>query len=450
MQPETAPAPRRLSDLPCPPGRLPLLGHALPLVNRPFAFLEAVRELGDIVRIQLGGTPMYMLNEPEHVHTILVTEARKVARGILFERGRKLVGNGLLGSEGAFHLRQRRLMQPALQRTSTAAHATLMRRNTLRLGDSWQHGQVVDVQQAMTDLVIRNTTDALFGLSADEATTRAMCRAAPVLLDNLVRQYQSPAFLERFPLPFNRRVAATSRAIHRTIAGVIVRRIADPGKEDLISTLLSARDPATGEPMPPRQVHDEAFSIFVAGVGTTAATLSWFFHELARHPEVEERVVAETSALAGDDLPAADPPDRLGHTRRAVQEVLRMHGVLLVMRRTTAPVRLGTVEMPAGTEIGYSPHGIQRDPARYPDPLRLDPDRWLLPRTPPLPKGAFIPFGEGRHRCIGEHFARAQLLTAAVLLLPRWRLRPAPGATVREMNGIHPRPSSLHMTVTSR
>ncbi|MFH8407483.1 cytochrome P450 [Streptomyces sp. NPDC018019] len=450
MLSETAAAvPRRLADLPCPPGRLPLLGHALPLVNRPFAFLEAVRDLGDIVRIRIGGTPMYMLNEPEYLHTILVTDAHKITRGILFERGRKLVGNGLLGSEGAFHLRQRRLMQPALRRTGTVAHAALLRRNTLRLSASWRPGQVVDVQQAMTGLVLRNTMDALFGHDPDEATVRTLGRALPELLDNLVRQYQSPAFLERLPLPFNRRVAATGRAVHRTIADAVTRRLAAPG-EDLISTLLSARDPVTGEPTPPQQVHDEAFGILLAGVGTTAAVLSWAFHELARHPGVEERVVAEAGAVADGDVPPGECLGRLDYTRRAVQDTLRMHGVLLVMRRTTAPVRLGTVELPAGTELGYSPHSLQRDPVHYPDPLRLDPDRWLLPRTPPLPKGAFIPFGAGRHRCIGEHFAWAQMLTAVALLLPRWKLRPVPGETVREINGMHPHPSTLHMTMTPR
>jgi cytochrome P450 len=127
--------------LPVAPGRLPLLGHALPLVNRPFAFLESVRGLGDIVRIQLGATPMYILNKPEHVHAVLVTDADKIARGILFERGRKLVGNGLLGAEDALHRRHRRLMQPPLRRTSTTSYTTVMERNGLDVSGSWEPGR---------------------------------------------------------------------------------------------------------------------------------------------------------------------------------------------------------------------------------------------------------------------------------------------------------------------
>jgi cytochrome P450 len=134
---------------------------------------------------------------------------------------------------------------------------------------------------------------------------------------------------------------------------------------------------------------------------------------------------------------------------RTVQETLRLHSPLLVMRRTVAPLRLGAVELPAGVEIGYSPPTIQRDPRLYPEPLRMDPDRWL-PSAGPLPPGAFAPFGEGRHRCIGEHFAWAQMMTAIATLAPRWKLRLAPGEEVREVNGIHPRPSSLRMTVTPR
>ena len=129
---------------------------------------------------------------------------------------------------------------------------------------------------------------------------------------------------------------------------------------------------------------------------------------------------------------------------------MRLHPILIVIRRVTQWFELVGVTLPEGTNLGYSPQALHRDPDVFPDPARLDPDRWLPDRTPPVPVGAFTPFGEGLHRCIGEHFAWAELLTALVVLLPRWRLRLAPGQTVRETGGGHLRPSSLRMIVQAR
>jgi cytochrome P450 len=116
----------------------------------------------------------------------------------------------------------------------------------------------------------------------------------------------------------------------------------------------------------------------------------------------------------------------------------------------TEPFELAGVELPAGTVLGYSPYTLHRDSGIYPDPTRLDPDRWLPERALSLPPGAFMPFGEGRHRCIGEFFAWAEILVAIVVLLPRWKMRLVPGQIVREINGGHPRPNALRMIASSR
>jgi len=385
------------------------------------------------------------------VHTILVTQARQVERGVMFERGRPLVGDGLLTSEGQFHLRQRRLMQPALHPNSIGAYLDLLDRNTRVLADSWRDGQTIDVRHAMIDLVIRNTTDAMFGISANDAVRQTMRRCVPMFLDNVMVRIQTPKFLERFPLPANRRVDAARREIYQVLRQVIAhRRHSGDSHQDLLHMLLSTRDQETGEVMAADLVEDEAFAVFVAGVGTTGATLAWLFHELGRFPGIEDQVLQEVRTLSDDAPSRGEAIQRLDYTRRSIQEILRIHPVLLTIRRAAQPLRLGPVELPPATEIGYSPVSLHRDPRIYPDPLRVDPDRWLPDPTRLRPAGSFIPFGEGRHRCIGEHFAWAQLLTVAAVLLRRWRLRPVPGAKVREVNGVHPSPGSLHMISHAR
>ncbi|GAA3067667.1 cytochrome P450 [Streptosporangium carneum] len=449
-----APATGGLSDLPVAPGRLPLLGHSMSLLRRPFSFLQSLTALGDIVRIDIGTLPVYMLTRPELVHQILVTQARSIKRGILFERVRPLHGNGLTVAEGQAHLRQRRLLQPPLRPSGIGGYVETMHRNTQALADSWHEGQTIDVGQVATDLIMANTTDAMFGTSVEPAAVQTVRAAVPAILDNLMVRTQLPVFLERFPLPVNRRFEAAAHDVRRVVDEVIAHRRGHPaGEGDLIGVLLAARDPETGEPMSDRQIRDEAVGIFINGIATTATTLAWFLHQLARNPGVEERLLAEVKTVCGDGAPLDQAIGRLGYTRRVIQEILRLHPLLMLMRRTTRSLTLGGVEIPAGVELGYSPTALHRDPAVYPEPYRLDPDRWLPERVKPLPAGSFIAFGEGRHRCIGEHFAWAELLVAAAALLPRWKLRHADdhrAEEVREVNAIHPRPDRLSMVVTAR
>lgn len=444
--------PKQLSELPSAPGGMPLIGHAWPLLRRPFAFLESLRAIGEIVRVDIGKMPVYMLTKPELVHTILVTQAHGVERaGILFDRAHEIMGNGLLTSNGERHLKQRRLMQPALRRNHIGTYLGLMRDNTQALSDSWRDGQIIDVHDAMSDLIAENTTAAMFRTSLNPEVGRTARRAVPILADNFMMRIQTPKSLERFPLPAIRRFNQASCELRQIINEIVTQRLNSPGvSDDLLGMLLAAKDPDTGEPMSLEQVCDEVLGILGAGIMTTVTTLAWLFYELDRFPEVEARVLAEIRTVLDNGASVNEAVGQLDYTRRAVQDILRLHPILMVIRRVTQPLVLGGVALPAGTELGYSAYTLHRDPDVYPDPTRVDPDRWLPERAQSLPAGAFTPFSEGRHRCIGEFFAWAEILVALVLLLPRWKLRLTPGQVVREVNGVHPRPSTLRMTVSAR
>nr|AXL05614.1 cytochrome P450 [uncultured bacterium]AXL05630.1 cytochrome P450 [uncultured bacterium] len=399
-----------------------------------------------MVRMDIGTMPVYMLNKPDLVHTILVTRAHSVHRtGTLFDRMREVVGNGLAAAEGDLHLTQRRLMQPALHRKQINGYITLMREHTQTIADSWQDGGIVDVDHAMADLIAGNAADAMFGQRLSPEMSGTIRRAMPVLTDNFMVRLQIPKVLERLPLPATRRFNGALAELRQVINTIVRQRLHSDTQHgnDLVGLLLAGQVELA-------QVHDEVVSVLLAGIVTTAPTLSWLFYELDRNPQVEARVLEELSTVLHDDVPLADSIGRLDYTRRAVREVLRLHPLLMVIRQVTSPFDLDGVALPAGTELGYSPYTLHRDPRLFPEPTRLDPDRWTDERSRHFPPGTFTPFGEGRHRCIGEFFAWAELLVALAVLLPRWRLRLAPGEVVRELNGGHPRPSSLRMTVSTR
>ncbi|MFD1052307.1 cytochrome P450, partial [Kibdelosporangium lantanae] len=153
-------------------------------------------------------------------------------------------------------------------------------------------------------------------------------------------------------------------------------RLSRPGhvRGDVLSMLLAAKDAETGETMTDEQVRDEVVTLLTGGIETTGLALSWFFHEVAAHPEVEQRWHEELdSVLAGRGATHDDVP-KLPYTNRIAREVLRRYPIWLLMRRTNTDVVLGGIPVPKGTEITISPHAMHHDPRFFPDPDRFDVD----------------------------------------------------------------------------
>jgi pentalenene oxygenase len=117
--------------------------------------------------------------------------------------------------------------------------------------------------------------------------------------------------------------------------------------------------------------------------------------------------------VLGDRPIAFEDVPQLPYLDRVITEALRLHHTgWLVTRRTITETRLGPWTLPPGTELAYCQHALHRDPAFYPDPQTFDPDRWLDDNQT-LPPGAFVPFGAGKHKCIGDRFATPRQSTEA-------------------------------------
>jgi cytochrome P450 len=109
------------------PGAGRLMGHAVEFRSDPLGLFQRARKYGDVVRLRFGPVPIYLLNSPGAIRQALVSQAKKLDKGISFGRVKRLIGNGLVLSDGDFHQRQRRLMQPAFHRTHIARYADIMR-----------------------------------------------------------------------------------------------------------------------------------------------------------------------------------------------------------------------------------------------------------------------------------------------------------------------------------
>lgn len=435
------------------PGSLPWLEHPWQLLRRPLAFLTSLREHGDMVKIRLGPEWVYLVQHPELVHQVLVASSVFDKGGPFYDKARLVFGNGLGTCPHADHRGQRRRMQPAFSHDRLPEQTAVMRAEVGATADTWRHGQVVDVFKEMSALSLAISVHTMFVLDSVAEPAAAVQRSMPVVSQGLYQRVLAPlGLLERLPLPGNRRFDDALRRMRAAVDRVIADyRRSGVVHGDVLATLLAVRDEATGEGMSDLELRDQALTLVVGGFETTAAALTWVFHLLGQHPEVERRLHDEVDeVLAGGPAEYDDVP-KLAYAQRIVEETLRLYPpAWMLTRRTTAEVELGGHRLPPGTSILLCPYALHRDPALFADAERFDPDRWRPDRAQAVPRGAMVPFGGGPRKCIGVGFAMAEAIIVVATLAARFRLRPIPGTKVDVIPRMALVPGSLPMRVEAR
>ena len=419
-----------------PPGPRgwPLLG-SLPAYRRdPLGFLSGLaRDYGDVSAFRFGPWTVTLLNHPDLIRDVLVTHQRNFAKGAGIELMKPLLGEGLLTSEGEFHLRQRRLAQPAFHRKRIAAYGAAMVEEGARARERWRDGATFDVSREMTRLTLTVVGRTLFGadVEAEVPEIGAALTAFMAWWQQAMLPYS--ALLRRLPWwsvdrDFQRARARLDATIYRLIRE---RRAGGVDSGDLLSMLLLARDEEGTGGMTDAQVRDEALTIFLAGHETTANALAWTWYLLARHPACYDRLEREVDRALAGRLPSVGDLPRLPYALQVFKEALRLYPPApAVVRVALRDSELGGYPIARGTAVLYSPFALHRRPDLFPEPARFDPERFSPAREPLLPRHAYLPFGGGHRTCIGNHFAllEGQLVLAA--LAGRVRFEPVGTAPV--------------------
>jgi cytochrome P450 len=406
------------------------------------------RDYGDVVGFRLGGRRMFLVSHPDHIRDVLVTRSDQFTKGPALRSAKVTLGEGLLTSEGDFHRRQRRLMQPAFHAQRVADYADAIVRFGVRARERWQGGQTVEMRAAMTQLTLEIVAKTLFDAEI-ESEVRELGEAMDVNVTMFDRARSPLApILNLLPLASNRRFYRAKDRVFETIDRMIATRRAAMGREtggtprkDFLSLLLAARDAeGDGQGMSDEQLRFEAMTLFSAGHETTANALVWTWLLLAQNPAAEARLHDELRRELGRRPPTAADVPRLAYTRAVLAESMRLYPPAWVVgRQATQPFRAGEYEIPAGGVILMSQFLVHRDPRWWPNAEAFEPERWLTDQ-PERPRYAYFPFGGGSRQCIGESFAWLEGILLIATLAQRWRFSLPPDT----------KPVRLHATITLR
>jgi cytochrome P450 len=409
---------------------------ALKTITEPLTFMPGLqRDYGDVAGYHISGQPIVLLSDPELIRDVLVTHGKRFHKGRGLERAKILLGEGLLTSEDDFHLRQRRLAQPAFHRARVAAYGETMAAYAERRAAHWRHGETLDVSREMAAYTLAVVGKTLFDADIEgEAHDIGEALSAAIAVFHF-SVLPLGELLMRLPIPAARRFKRGRDRLDATIYRMIAeRRASGEDRGDLLSMLLLAHDTeGDGTGMSDLQLRDEAMTILLAGHETTANALAWTFYLLSQNPDVEHKLHEELDTL-GDAPLGAEDVARLPYTRAVIAESLRLYPpAWIVGRRVLDEYKLGPYTIAPRTIVLMSQWVVHRDPRWWPDAEAFTPERWLpggSAGAAERPKFSYFPFGAGTRVCIGEQFAWMESILALATIARKWKLRLAEGHPV--------------------
>jgi cytochrome P450 len=416
-----------------PPSPKPGLlgGHFRAFRRHPAEFLQAgAAEFGDIFYFRIGPQHAYCVTHPDLIKEVLVAKNVDFIKGRALQRAKRLLGNGLLTSEGDAHRRQRRLVLPAFHRERINSYAATMIEHAELTSANWVGGRTVDVDQEMMRLTLGIVAKTLFNAEVGDSA-RDVAEAMTTILEMFhLLLLPFSELLEKLPLPHRRRFDRARDQLDRIVYGFInERRATGVDHGDLLSMLLASRDEeADGSGLTDEQVRDEALTLFIAGHETTANALTWTWYLLSQNPDAERRLHEELDAVLPDgETLTVDHLPRLVYTERVLAESMRLYPpAWAIGRKSIRDTKIGTFTIPADSLVLVNVFGLQRDPRFFDEPEKFDPGRWTAEEKEKRNPYTYVPFGGGIRRCIGENFAWMEEVLVLAAVARNWRLHLSP------------------------
>jgi cytochrome P450 len=429
---------------PGPPGTL--VGGHFAEMSRDWlgAYTRYARVFGDVVSYRVGPFRNVLVSDPAMIEQLLVSRSSELRKSPIQQLVRPLIGNGTFLLEGEPWKKRRRMVSPPFHRQTIALYAGTIVRLTSELVAQFKDGQVRDIYRDMTRLALQIVSRTLFDSDVGGVLVEvepALERAAAALTSRLDAKFPLPNWV---PTPAVLRLRAARRDLDGLIDRFVARRRADPRQgRDLISLLLATRDAESGLPLTTEQIRDEAVTIFIAGFETTAISLTWMLWLLAKHPVFMARLKAQVDTVLGGRLPTVDDVGRMSMAENIVLETMRLYPpAWIIGRQAASDLEVGGYRVPKGWGIEFSQWVVHRDPRWWSAPDDFDPDRWMDGLSDRLPRFAYFPFGGGSRVCIGNAFAKMEILLVLATMASEISFEQVGAASVTPEPGFTLRPAT--------
>lgn len=413
--------PAGLREPPMLPGALPVVGHTVEFVRDTIGLLSrAQRELGDVAAIEIVGRKMVAVFGPEANEAVFRAPDAHLNPSEAYKIMTPIFGKDVVYDAPPEKMNEQlKMLLPALKDRRMRTYGEIIVEEVEQSIAGWGDAGEIELVEYCRVLTNYTSSHCLLGREFRKGMTEEFA----AVYHSLERGVTPVAYLNaHLPLPsFRERDRARARLEEMVTQIIQERRRAGREGEDFLQTLMDARY-RSGSGLTEHEITGMLVAALFAGHHTSSVTTAWSIIELCNKPAYLTRVLEELDgAFAGGETVGFNSLRNIPLTERAVLEVLRLHPPLFMLVRVAMEdfVHAGYF-VPKGTWVLISPTVSHRIPALFKDPSSFDPDRFAPPREEDKRDFAFIPFGGGRHKCMGNAFALLQIKAILAILLRRY------------------------------
>ena len=388
-------------------------GHLQEMRTDPIGLLKRVRdECGEVGRFRLADRDVVLISGAEANETYFRASDDVLDQGEAYPFMTPIFGKGVV-FDASPERRKEMLKNQALRGEQMRGHAATIEHEIRRMVADWGDDGEIDLLDFFAELTIYTTTSCLIGKRFREELDSRFAR----LYHDLERGTDALAYVDPYADIDSFRKRDQARvALVELVQEIIDRRGAEPkpAKEDrdLLDVLITLRNDDGSAQFSADEITGMFISMMFAGHHTSSGTAAWTMIELLNNPDVMSDVAAELDELYADGSEVSFQALReIPRLESALKETLRLHPpLILLLRVAKEDIDFGDYRIPAGAMVGATPKVSNRLPDSFPEPERFDPGRYIDPRQEDtFNRWTWIPFGAGRHRCVGSAFAMMQL-----------------------------------------
>lgn len=404
-----------------------MLKSLFSFVKNPIPILnQYLRETGDTFLLFLTPSRKAIVTtKPEFIQYVLQKNHRNFKKSHLqTEHLAHFIGRGLLTSNGAYWLQQRRLIQPGFHRKKLAGLMQIMMQEIdayiHQLHKRIQSNDQIEIAYEMMMFTFNIVSKSLFSSDVEESILNRLSQNFNAIQSFIVKPIRQPFLIPWYKLSGEWQKHELIAADLKEIVLNIIRQRQQSGKrpDDLLDMLLEVRYEDTGTGMTDRQLLEECLILLIAGHETTANAMAWTWYLLCRHPETVQKLRMEIKSVLDTKPPSYDTLPQLEFVSAVLQEAMRLYPPAWILDRV--PIeddQFEGVPLPKGQNIGLYIYGIHHDSKYWPEPEKFDPERFSKEEIKKRPAFAYLPFGAGPRLCIGANFAMMEMQMMLVRML---------------------------------